>query len=570
MTRTWWKEAVIYQVYPRSFRDSDGDGIGDLKGIEEKLDYLKELGVDVIWLGPVYKSPNDDYGYDVSDYYQIMDEFGSMEDWTSLCSEIHRRGMKIMMDIILNHTSDEHAWFQASKAPGDNNKYRDYYFWNEGRSGGEPNNWESFFGGSAWKHDEEARAYYLHLFSAKQPDLNWSNQALRQEMYSMMRFWLEKGVDAFRLDAVNLLVKPGEWQDAEPAGPDQCLAPCGHLIANGDGIHDIFQEMNDEVFSRYPMFTVAEMAGVSAEEGLLYTDAARKELDSIIYFEHMDVDNGPGGRWETIPFSLPAFKQIITRWQLTLQGKGWIGLYLNNHDQPRVVSRWGNDTRYRVESAKMFATCIQMLQGSPYIYQGEEIGMTNIWFDNIQDYRDVETLNFYRIECEINGRSHDEVMQDIYHKSRDNARTPMQWDDSANAGFSEATPWINVNPNYREINVANALADPSSVWHYYRELIRLRKRHEVIVYGEYKPLLEEHPDVFAYQRTLGDEILIVVTNFSADEQTVALDAPPTKPALLLSNYPAAEEPLDSQHLRPFEARIYLIRSGAGQSESETI
>ncbi|QWU15782.1 oligo-1,6-glucosidase [Paenibacillus sophorae] len=557
MTRTWWKEAVIYQIYPRSFRDSDGDGIGDLKGIEEKLDYLKELGVDVIWLGPVYKSPNDDYGYDVSDYYEIMDEFGSMEDWTSLCSEIHCRGMKIMMDIILNHTSDEHAWFQASKTPG-NISFRDYYYWREGDS--EPNNWESFFGGSAWKYDEEARAYYLHLFSVKQPDLNWSHDALRKEMYSMMRFWLDKGVDAFRLDAVNLLVKPGEWQDGEPAEPDHCLAPCGHLIANGEGIHDIFQEMNNEVFSRYPMFTVAEMAGVSAEEGLLYTDSARKELDSIIYFEHMDVDNGPGGRWETIPFSLQAFKQIITRWQIKLQGKGWIGLYLNNHDQPRVVSRWGNDIRYRVESAKMFATCIHMLQGSPYIYQGEEIGMTNIRFDSIQDYRDVETLNYYRIECEIKGRSHEEVMRDIYLKSRDNARTPMQWDDSNYAGFGTVQPWIDVNPNYKEVNVEKALADPGSVLHYYRELIRLRKRHEVIVYGDYSPLLEEHSDVFAYRRTLNDETLFVITNFSEKELIVDLGEPASEPSLLLANYPPEEEPLTALRLRPFEARIYLARN----------
>ncbi|MEC0169476.1 alpha-glucosidase [Paenibacillus graminis] len=558
MKKTWWKEAVIYQVYPRSFRDSDGDGIGDLKGIEEKLDYLKELGADVIWLGPVYKSPNDDYGYDVSDYYQIMDEFGSMDDWVSLCDGIHRRGMKIMMDIIFNHTSDEHAWFRASKAPGDN-PYRDYYYWREGRSGGEPNNWESFFGGSAWKYDEEARAYYLHLFSTKQPDLNWSNEGLRQEMYNMMRFWLDKGVDAFRLDAVNLLVKPPELQDAELLVPGHPYAPCGHLIVNGEGIHDIFQEMNSEVFSRYPMFTVAEMAGVSAEEGLLYTDSFRKELDSIICFEHMDVDNGPSGRWESVPFSLPAFRQILSHWQHMLQGKGWTGLYLNNHDQPRVVSRWGNDSRYRVESAKMFATCIQMLQGSPYIYQGEEIGMTNIRFDDIHDYRDVETLNFYKIEYEIKGRSHEEVMRDIHLRSRDNARTPMQWDDSTYAGFGDAKPWINVNPNYKEVNVKNALADPDSVLHYYRELIRLRKQHEVIVYGDFNLLLEEHSDIFAYQRTLHKEMLIVITNFSEQEQAVSLDAPASEPILLLSNYPSTDDPLESLCLRPFEARVYLVQ-----------
>lgn len=352
MNKSWWKEAVVYQIYPRSFRDSDGDGIGDLNGITEKLDYLQELGVDVIWLGPVYKSPNDDNGYDVSDYYQIMDEFGTIADWERLRDEIHRRGMKVMMDIVLNHTSDEHEWFKASRQKG-NNPYRDYYYWGKSDDGREPNNWESFFGGPAWEYDEEAEAYYLHLFSKKQPDLNWSNPFVRQAMYGMMRFWLDKGVDGFRLDAVNLLSKPDGLPDAEPAMPERQLAPCGHLIVNGKEIHPIFQEMNREVFSRYPMFTVAEMAGVSAEEGLLYTDSSRKELDSLIVFEHMDVDNGPGGRWDTIPFHLPTFKRIMSSWQTTLHGKGWSGLYLNNHDQPRVLSRWGNDAEYRIESAKM-------------------------------------------------------------------------------------------------------------------------------------------------------------------------------------------------------------------------
>ncbi|MDQ0194893.1 glycoside hydrolase family 13 protein [Paenibacillus wynnii] len=558
MEQLWWQTAVVYHIYPRSFRDSDGDGFGDLKGIIEKLDYLQFLGVDVIWLGPVYESPNDDNGYDISDYYQIMEEFGTMEDWELLRNEIHLRGMKIMMDIVLNHTSDEHAWFVQSKQPGDN-PYRDYYYWRDSNEGLEPNNWESFFGGPAWEYDDDAKAFYLHLFSRKQPDLNWANPSVRQEMYDMMRFWLDKGVDGLRLDAVNLLSKPDGLPNSELTSIDKKYAPCGHLVANGHEIHGIFHEMNREVFSRYPIFTVAEMAGVSAEEGLLYTDPIRQELDSIICFEHMDVDNGPNGRWETVPFQLTTFKRILSNWQRTLHGSGWFGLYLNNHDQPRVVSRWGNDTEYREESAKMFATCIQMMQGTPYIYQGEEIGMTNVQFDDISKYRDVETLNYYRIETEERGRNSADVMRDIYLKSRDNARTLMQWDESPNAGFGIGTPWIEVNPNFNDVNVKSALNNPNSILHYYRKLIHLRKRYEVIVYGDYVLLLEEHPDVFAYKRTLRDETLIVVTNFSEQEQIVEIKEPVLQQELLVTNYPDNGENMDRMQLRPFEARVYLCK-----------
>lgn len=554
MNKTWWKEAVIYHIYPRSFRDSNGDGIGDLKGVIEKLDYIQSLGVNMIWLGPIYASPNDDNGYDVSDYYRIHDDFGTIEDWEQLKDDLHRRGMKIMMDIVLNHTSDEHAWFKESRLSRDN-PYRDFYFWHEGRESGEPNNWGSVFSGSAWEPDSLTGDYYLHLFSRKQPDLNWGNPRVREEMYGMMRYWLSKGVDGFRLDAVNLLCKPDGLPDSPLAVADAEFASFGPLVANGKGIHDIFQEMNREVFAPAQTFTVAEMANVTVEEGLLYTGADRREFDSIISFEHMDVDNGPSGRWETIPFDLLAFKRILNSWQTGLNGTGWFGLYLNNHDQPRVVSRWGDDVAYWRESATMFATCLHMMQGTPFIFQGEEIGMTNVKFTDITQYRDVETLNYFRQET-IKGRSPEQIMADIYAKSRDNARTPMQWNMEPHAGFSTSEPWIGVNPNFTHINVQAQEEDPDSVLNYYRQLVQLRKRHEIIVYGDFTPLLENHPAIYAYRRSLGRETLTVVANFTAEEQTMAVTEP-ANAKLLLANYEKADEPMNVLVLRPYEARVYL-------------
>ena len=557
MKRTWWKEAVVYQIYPRSFKDSNGDGIGDLQGIIDQLDYLKYLGVDVVWLSPVYESPLDDNGYDVSDYYRILKDFGTIEDWRRLADEIHARGMKIVMDMVLNHTSDEHEWFVSSRESADS-PYRDFYYWRKGKDGKEPNNWESFFGGSAWVYDEKTDEYYLHLFSKKQPDLNWENPNVRRAMYDTMRFWLDQGVDGFRLDAVNLLSKRERLPDSELTVPGKNYAVCGHLNVNGPEIHDIFQEMNREVFAHYDMFTVAEMAGVNAQDGLLYTDESRKELDSLICFEHMDVDNGPEGRYETIPLDLPRLKEIMSSWQTTLQGKGWNGLYLNNHDQPRVVSRWGDDGKYRVESAKMFATILHLMQGTPYIYQGEEIGMTNIRFPSIEDYRDVEVRNYYRIEVEERGRDHASVMEDVYKKSRDNARTPMQWDVTANGGFTTGTPWIGVNPNYEEINVMQSMKDPNSILRYYRKLIQLRKRYDIIVYGDYELLLPEDPNVFAYKRTLDGLQMLVAANVSGEEQTVRLLENLVEAELLIGNYPEERRDKDVIALRPFEVKAYLL------------
>ena len=557
MKRTWWKEAVVYQIYPRSFKDSNGDGIGDLQGIIDQLDYLKYLGVDVVWLSPVYESPLDDNGYDVSDYYRILKDFGTIEDWRRLADEIHARGMKIVMDMVLNHTSDEHEWFVSSRESADS-PYRDFYYWRKGKDGKEPNNWESFFGGSAWVYDEKTDEYYLHLFSKKQPDLNWENPNVRRAMYDTMRFWLDQGVDGFRLDAVNLLSKRERLPDSELTVPGKNYAVCGHLNVNGPKIHDIFQEMNREVFAHYDMFTVAEMAGVNAQDGLLYTDESRKELDSLICFEHMDVDNGPEGRYETIPLDLPRLKEIMSSWQTTLQGKGWNGLYLNNHDQPRVVSRWGDDGKYRVESAKMFATILHLMQGTPYIYQGEEIGMTNIRFPSIEDYRDVEVRNYYRIEVEERGRDHASVMEDVYKKSRDNARTPMQWDVTANGGFTTGTPWIGVNPNYEEINVMQSMKDPNSILRYYRKLIQLRKRYDIIVYGDYELLLPEDPNVFAYKRTLDGLQMLVAANVSGEEQTVRLLENLVEAELLIGNYPEERRDKDVIALRPFEVKAYLL------------
>ncbi|SFA51580.1 oligo-1,6-glucosidase [Parageobacillus thermantarcticus] len=560
MERAWWKEAVVYQIYPRSFYDSNGDGIGDIPGIIAKLDYLKELGVDVVWLSPVYKSPNDDNGYDISDYRDIMDEFGTMEDWEEMLEEMHKRGIKLVMDLVVNHTSDEHPWFIESRKSKDN-PYRDYYIWRPGKNGKEPNNWESCFGGSAWEYDETTGEYYLHLFSKKQPDLNWENPKVRREVYDMMKFWLDKGVDGFRMDVINMISKTPGLPDGEPQEGKKYVSGSKYFM-NGPRVHEFLQEMNREVLSKYDIMTVGETPGVTPREGILYTDPSRHELNMVFQFEHVDLDSGPGGKWDIRPWSLADLKTTMTKWQKELEGKGWNSLYLNNHDQPRAVSRFGDDGKYRVESAKMLATFLHMMQGTPYIYQGEEIGMTNVRFPSIEDYRDIETLNMYKERVEEYGEDPQKVMEKIYYKGRDNARTPMQWDDSENAGFTTGTPWIRVNPNYKEINVKAALADPNSVFHYYKKLIQLRKQHDIIVYGTYDLILEEDPYIYAYTRTLGNEKLVVITNFS--EQTPVFRLPDdiiykTK-ELLISNYDVDEaEELKEIRLRPWEARVYKIR-----------
>ncbi|MBQ6448940.1 MAG: alpha-glucosidase [Bacillus sp. (in: Bacteria)] len=559
MQKKWWKESVVYQIYPRSFMDSNGDGIGDLQGIISKLDYLNDLGVDVIWLSPVYESPNDDNGYDISDYQAIMREFGTMKDWDELLEEIHRRDMKLIMDLVVNHSSDEHNWFVEAKKSTEN-PYRDYYIWRKGKEGEEPNNWYSNFGGSAWQYDEQTDEYFLHLFSKKQPDLNWENSKLRNEIYEMMRWWLDKGIDGFRMDVINFISKPDEMLDGEPKLGKK-YASGSKYYRNGPRIHDYLQEMNEKVLAHYDVMTVGEMPGVTPELAEDYTKEENKELNMVFQFEHMGLDNGPNGKWDLKPLDLLDLKKNLTKWQKALEDKGWNSLYFNNHDQPRIVSRFGNDSTYRVESAKMLATLLHMMKGTPYVYQGEEIGMTNVQFASIEDYRDIEILQFYQEQL-AEGIPVEKMMESIYAKGRDNSRTPMQWDNTENAGFTTGTPWIKVNPNYKNINVQDAISDPDSVYHYYRKLISLRKKHEVIVYGRYDLLLENHSEIFAYKRSLNEETLLVLCNFSEKELEINLlrELANHSSEILISNYEDDEKELNgAKMLRPYEARVYLLK-----------
>jgi oligo-1,6-glucosidase len=558
MGKQWWKESVVYQIYPRSFMDSNGDGIGDLRGILAKLDYLKELGIDVIWLSPVYESPNDDNGYDISDYCKIMNEFGTMEDWDELLHEMHKRNMKLMMDLVVNHTSDEHNWFIESCKSKDN-KYRDYYIWRPGKEGKEPNNWGAAFSGSAWQYDEMTDEYYLHLFSKKQPDLNWDNEKVRQDVYDMMKFWLEKGIDGFRMDVINFISKEDGLPSVET---DEEGYVSGHKhFMNGPNIHKYLHEMNEDVLSQYDIMTVGEMPGVTTEEAKLYTGEARKELQMVFQFEHMDLDSGEGGKWDVKPCSLLTLKQNLTKWQKALEQTGWNSLYWNNHDQPRVVSRFGNDGAYHTESAKMLATVLHMMKGTPYIYQGEEIGMTNVRFESIDEYRDIETLNMYKEKVIERGEDIDKVMQSIYIKGRDNARTPMQWDDREHAGFTTGEPWIAVNPNYKEINVKQAIQDEESIFYYYKKLIELRKNNEIVVYGTYDLILENNPSIFAYVRTYGEEKLLVIANFTADECVFELpeDIVYSEAELLIHNYDVENVLIENITLRPYEAMVFKLK-----------
>ncbi|MDK2811370.1 MAG: oligo,6-glucosidase [Petroclostridium sp.] len=560
MERKWWKEAVVYQIYPRSFYDSNGDGIGDLRGIISKLDYIKDLGVDVIWLNPVYKSPNDDNGYDISDYYNIMDEFGTIADWEELLEEMHKRGLKLIMDLVVNHTSDEHSWFIESRSSKDNEK-RDYYIWRKGKDGKEPNNWRSCFSPSAWEYDEKTGEYYLHLFSKKQPDLNWENPNVRKEVYDMMTWWLDKGIDGFRMDVINMISKVEGLPDA-PRKNNDPYQDGGQYYLNGPRVHEFLQEMNKTVLSKYDIMTVGETPGVTPEEALLYVGDDREELNMVFQFELMDIDAGEDGKWDVVPWKLTDFKRIMTKWQKELHNKGWNSLYLNNHDQPRMVSRFGNDTVYRTESAKMLATMLHTLQGTPYIYQGEEIGMTNVKFDSIDEYKDIETLNYYNETVVKRNADVQKILNAIYIKGRDNARTPMQWNNEENAGFTTGTPWIKVNPNYKEINVKQAQEDPNSILHYYKKLIQLRKQNLTIVYGNYVQILEEHPEIYSYLRCLDDDRLLVILNFSGEmpvfnlpEEIICKDK-----ELLISNYDVdVKEELKGLKLRPYEARVYRLK-----------
>ncbi|MFB7815174.1 glycoside hydrolase family 13 protein [Paenibacillus chitinolyticus] len=561
MNKTWWKESVVYQIYPSSFKDSDGDGRGDLRGIISKLDYLAELGVNVIWLCPIYLSPGADNGYDISDYYAIDPQYGTMEDFDELLLEARKRGLKIMMDLVLNHTSDRHAWFKESRSSRDNPK-RDYYIWRKGKEGLFPNNWESYFSGSVWEHDTETDEYYMHLYSKHQPDLNWENEEMVEELFRMVHWWLGKGVDGFRFDAIAHIVKAQGLPDAD--NPQHLpVVQAYQLFSNLEKVHTLLHKLNDRVLFNYDIMTVGETSGLGPEQALDYVGDERHELNMVFQFEHMNLDAAsPGtGKWVSKPWTLLELKNVMSRWQTVLHDKGWNANYLGNHDQPRPVSRFGNDGPFRVESAKMLATFLLTLEGTPYIFQGEEIGMTNVAFDLIDDYRDVETINYYK-QAKLLGKPQDEVMKAIWKKSRDNARTPMQWDDTANAGFTTGEPWIKVNPNYPGINAAAATADPQSIYHYYRSLIALRKKHPVIVYGEYKLLLPLDTEIYAYTRALNGEKLLVILNFfdGTPEFTWPEEPGRGKDAeLLISNYdPVPGEDTGVIKLRPYEARVYLL------------
>ena len=554
MNKAWWKEAVVYQIYPRSFMDSNGDGIGDLNGITEKLEYLKELGIDVIWLSPVYQSPNDDNGYDISDYQAIMEEFGTMEDYDRMLARAHELGIKIMMDLVVNHTSDEHAWFVESRKSVDN-PYRDFYIWRKGKDGKEPNNWGSCFSGSAWKYDSQTDMYFLHLFSKKQPDLNWDNPKVRDRVFDMMNWWCEKGIDGFRMDVISLISKPEGLPDGIPGETGYADSGC----ANGPHVHEYLKEMNRKVLSHYDLITVGEASGVTLEEAKKYACADGSELNMVFQFEHMgsgpEADNRYG-KWDSHKMPLPVWKKILSRWQTGLEGKAWNSLFLSNHDQPRSVSWFGNDSeQYREISAKMLGTCLHMMQGTPYVYQGEELGMCNAYFDQLDDYRDIESLNAYKELTETCGVSHEEMMGYLKRISRDNARTPMQWDDSANAGFTTGTPWIKVNSNYPKVNAKQEVSDPDSVFSYYKKLIRLRHENEIIVYGDYKLLAPENEALFIYTRMLGTQRLMVLCNFTEKEVPIPAEVTEQIPAdaqLLIGNYSKQKEKM----LQAYEARVY--------------
>jgi oligo-1,6-glucosidase len=565
MKPRWWKECVVYQIYPRSFCDSNGDGIGDLRGIISKLDYLAVLGVDVVWLSPVYPSPGDDNGYDVSDYRAIDPIFGSISDWQEMLSEMHRRGIKLLMDLVVNHTSDEHPWFHEARQSKDS-PFRDYYMWRPPRKGREPNNWASCFGGSAWQFDDRTGEYYLHLFSPKQPDLNWENPRVRQEVFDLMTWWLEQGVDGFRLDVINMISKMPGLPDA-PVRSDGPYQWAGQYFLHGPRLTEYLAEMKAEVLSKYDAFTVGEAPGVTTEHAVHMTSEETGSLNMLFQFEHVDLNTDESatfhGKWGSGRWQLGELKTVITRWQNELQGRAWNSFYLSNHDQPRSVSRFGNDGEFRVESAKLLATFLHMLHGTPYIYQGEELGMTNVAFDSIDDYRDIETRNFYREWAVERGENATAVMAAIHAKSRDNSRTPMQWTSGSQAGFTSGQPWINVNPNYPQINAKDQLADPESVFHHYRRLVKLRREHPIVTYGSYDLLLESHEQIFAFVRTLDPAQWLVILNFSGIAAVFALPShlSSDSPRLIIANYDVeAMESIRLFTMRPYEARVYELAS----------
>ncbi len=568
----WWSNAVVYQIYPRSFADSDADGVGDLQGISERLDYLAQLGVDVFWLSPVYPSPHDDNGYDISDYQDIDPLFGTLADFDRLLAAVHERGMKLVMDLVVNHTSDEHPWFTASRDGGPDGPMRDWYIWRPpregmraGTPGAEPNNWGSFFSGPAWTYDERSGEYYLHLFSRKQPDLNWENPQVRQAVYAMMRWWLERGADGFRMDVVNLLSKaPGLPDGPVPEGA-RYGDGSAHYIC-GPRIHEYLAEMHREVFAGHPrpLLTVGEMPGVTVEEARLFTDPARREVDMVFQFEHVGLDHGPGGKFDIRPLRLTDLKASLGRWQTGLGDTGWNSLYFSNHDQPRIISRFGDDSpAYRDRSAKLLATVLHLHRGTPYVYQGEELGMANAPFATIDDFRDIESLNHYRHQL-AHGADEQQVLAGLRARGRDNARTPMQWDATDNAGFTAGTPWIAVNPDHKHVNAKAQLADPDSVFHYYRRLIDLRHTEPAVTHGDFHMLHPDHEQLYAFtrhDRERGTELL-VLANFGPAELTVDLPAVWENSDTLIANLPATSPLTSTYTLRPWEARVHRRRTNA--------
>ncbi len=545
MTRTWWKESVIYQIYPRSFKDTNGDGIGDLRGIIEQLDYLQELGIDIIWLNPIYKSPNDDNGYDISDYYSIMDEFGTMADFDELLTEAHRRGIRILLDLVVNHTSDEHFWFQESRKSKDN-PYRDFYFWKPAPA----NNWPSFFGGGVWELDDLTGEYYLHLFSKKQPDLNWENPQVRQEVYKMMRFWLDKGIDGFRMDVIPMISKRLDFPDADTQHFGEIIEK---YYANGPRVHEFLQEMYREALADYDVMTVGEGAGIPPAMANDYVGEDRRELSMIFHFGHMGLDHGPRGRFDPKPWRLSEFKRIFGEWHEAVGERGWVNVFLDNHDFPRMVSRFGNDQRYRVASAKLLATLLLTMRGTPCIYYGSEIGMTNIYIDRWEDFNDVELRNAYRLAKE-RGDDLERLLAAANKNGRDNARTPMQWNAQANAGFTTGTPWLKVNPNYTEINVEQDLASPDSIFRFYQQLLRLRKANPTLIYGDYEDLLPQSEYLYFYRRWDQNGEFYIALNFS-DSEIHNLPLPKGATSeLVIGNLPVEPDYWDK--LKPWEARVY--------------
>ncbi|WP_066072642.1 glycoside hydrolase family 13 protein [Neobacillus soli] len=554
MNKLWWKEAVAYQIYPRSFIDSNGDGIGDIKGIISKLDYLQGLGIDVVWVSPMYQSPNDDNGYDISDYQQIMGEFGTMADFDLLLKETHQRGMKLILDLVINHTSDEHPWFIESRSSKSSPK-RDWYIWRDGKDGKEPNNWESIFGGSAWEYEEKSDQYFMHIFSKKQPDLNWENKEVRNALYEMVNWWLDKGIDGFRVDAISHINKEAGLADM-PNPEGLAYVSCFEKMMNVDGIQAFLQELKNETFSKYDIMTVGEANGVTVDDAKdveQWIGEKNGKFNMVFQFEHLDL-------WDTDKkkeLDIVELKNVLSRWQKGLEGKGWNALFIENHDKARIVSTWGNDQEYWRESATAFAAMYFLMQGTPFIYQGQEIGMTNVQFDSIDDYDDVSAKNMYRLKRE-EGIPHEEIMEIIWASGRDNSRTPMQWSSEENGGFSTGEPWLKVNSNYNRINVEAQQNDDSSILNFYKQMIRLKKAHEVFTYGHYELLLNDDPQIYAYTRDLDGEKVLVITNLSAKPAEFT-GAPLEYTNLMLHNYQVNEHELLHQvPLKPYEARVYRV------------